>query len=278
MRTVAKAVFAGAVLFAVVLGLTFPTDQLVRHLLARMPLPDGHALTFQHARLRPWGLVLDDAAYRRPDGSAVLETEWLRLRPSWTSLWGDRLGRPWHVAAGAFGGTVAGRLDAGDSGRSIDVTWTDVDVGRLLVALQRGDSLAGRATGRTALRLARTDPASGNGELTLRAASWQAPLDALRHVPLHADSATLRWTLGDGRLDVSRADWRGAELDLTAQGQVRLADDLGRSVLDLRVTIAPLPGAPLALRRLLDGLPPRPDGVRDFRLTGTLDAPRVAPP
>ena len=278
MRTVARAVFAGAVLFAVVLGLTFPTDQLVRRLLARMPLPEGHSFTFQHAHLRPWGLVLDDAAYRRPDGSAVLDTEWLRLRPSWTSLWQDRFGRPWHVAAGVFGGAVDGRLDAGDSARSIDVTWTDVDVGRLLAALQREDPIAGRATGRATLRLAATGPASGDGELTRRAASWQPPFAVLEDVPLHADSAMLRWTIGDGRLDVSSVDVRGEEVDLTAQGQVRLADDLGHSALDLRMTIAPLPGAPLALRRLLDGLPHRPDGVHDFRLTGTLDAPRVSPP
>ncbi len=278
MRTVAKAMFAAAVLFAVVLGLTFPTDQLVRNLLARVPLPDGHALTFQHARLRPWGLTLDDAAYRRPDGNPLVETEWLRLRPSWTSLWRDRLGRPWHVAAGVFGGSVDGELDAGDAGRTVEMTWADVDVARLLAALQRDDPLAGLMTGRAAVRLPRTGSASGDGELTLRTASWQPPIAALEDVPLHADRATLRWSLADGRLELSSADLRGEELDLTAQGQIELADgDLGRSVLDLQVTIAPLPGAPLELRRLLDGLPHRPDGVRDFRLTGTLDAPRVTP-
>jgi type II secretion system protein N len=277
MRTGVKAVVA-AVLFTVVLALTVPTDQLVRRVLTRVPVPDGHLLTFQHARLRPWGLVLDAPAYRRSDGSAVLDMDWLRVRPSWTSLWRDRLGRPWHVAAGVFGGTVDARLDVGDSGRTVDASWTDVDVGRLLAALQRDDPLAGRATGRAALHLPIADAASGQGELTLRAASWQPPLDVLEDVPLHADRTTLRWTLGDRRLDVSSFDLRGEEVDVTAQGQLRLAENLGRSTLDLRVTIAPLPGAPLELRRLLDGLPHRADGVRDFRLTGTLDAPRVSPP
>jgi type II secretion system protein N len=278
MRTVLKAAVAAAVLFAVVLWLTFPTDQLVRRALERVPVPDGHVITFQHARLRPWGLVLDDAAYRRSDGQPVIETDWVRIRPSWTSFWRDRLGRPWHVAAGVFGGETDARIDVDGGRRNIDVTWTDIDVGSLLDAVQRDDPLTGRSTGHALLRLPSTDPASGEGELTLRGATWQPPVEALEDVPLHADTAMLRWSLGDRRLQLSSLDVRGEEVDLTAQGQVRLAQALGASALDLRFTIAPLPGAPLELRRLLDGLPRRPDGVRDFRLTGTLNAPRIAPP
>lgn len=278
MRTLLKAAFAGAVLFGVVLALTFPTDQLVRRLLAGLPLPDGHVLTFQHANVRPWGVVLDDAAYRRSDGQPVVETDWLRVRPSWTALWRDRLGRPWHVAAGVFGGEIDGRIDLGDTGRRADVSWTDVEVAGLLDALQRHDPLTGRATGRAALQIPAAAPASGEGQLTLRDATWAPPLDALEEVPLHADTVDLQWTLGDHRLDIARFDVAGEEVDLTAKGQVRLAAQLGRSALDLRVTIAPLPGAPVELRRLLDGLPRRSDGVHDFRLTGTIDAPRVTSP
>jgi type II secretion system protein N len=276
MRTALKAIIAASVLFAVVLGLTFPTDELVRRVLTRIPLPEGHLLTFQHAHLRPWGLVLDDAAYRRTDGAPVLETDWVRLRPSWTSLWRDRLGRPWDASAGVFGGTVDARIDAVGSGRSLEASWTDIDVARLLAALQRDDPLAGRATGRATLRLPLVDPASGDGELVLRAVSWQPPLEALDDVPLHADTATLRWALADHRVEVSTVDLRGDELDLTAAGAVRLAQQVGDSTLDLHVTIDPQPGAPRELRRLLDGLPRRDDGVHDFRLTGTLDAPRIS--
>ena len=100
MRTVLKAAAGIAVLFAVVLGLTFPTDQLVRWVLGRVSIPDGYSVTFERAHLRPWGLILDGAAYRRGDGQTVLAADWLGLRPSWTALWHDRLGRPWHVGAG----------------------------------------------------------------------------------------------------------------------------------------------------------------------------------
>src|SRR5262249_57829780 len=85
-RTVLKGAAAVAVLFTVVLALTFPTDDLVRWVLSRVPVPEGYNVTFQRAHLRPWGLVLDDAAYRRSDGRPVIELDWLRVRPSWTAF------------------------------------------------------------------------------------------------------------------------------------------------------------------------------------------------
>jgi type II secretion system protein N len=278
MRTAIKAVLVGMAVFVVVLALTFPTDQLVRRVLALVPVPSGRALTFERARLRPWGLTLDGAAYRRRDGRAVVETEWVRLRPSWTSLRADRLGSPWHVTARVFGGEMDARLDVGPGPQTVDVSWTDVDLGGLLAAVEREEPLAGRTTGRAALNLPRTDPPSGQGELTLRGASWEPPFHALGAVQLHADNATLHWTLGQRRLEVTRFDLRGDEVDMTAEGDLEIAPVIGQSVLDLQVTIAPLSAAPRKLRLLLEGLPRRPDGVCDFRLTGTLDSPHVAPP
>jgi type II secretion system protein N len=278
MRTVLKGVLAATVLFTVVLTLTFPTDELVRWVLAHVPVPQGYVLTFQRARLRPWGLVLDDAAYRHDDGKPVVETRWLRFRPSWTAFWSDRLGRPWHVAAGVFGGTIDGTITAEPAAQLVDVSWTDVDVAGLLAAIQREGLLTGRSTGHASLRLPLSDPASGEGDFTLRAAAWQPPLEALQDVPIHADRASVRWTLADGRVQLSSLDVRGEEVDLTAQGTLRLEQAIGASRVDLRMTIAPLPGIPPELRRLLDGLPKRADGVHDFLVTGTIDAPHVSAP
>ena len=190
----------------------------------------------------------------------------------------DRLGRPWHVAAGVFGGTVDSRIDADEGAKSIEASWTDIDLGLLLAALKRSDPLTGRATGRVTLRVGSTDAAAGEGELTLRGAAWDPPQDELADVLLHADTATLRWNLAEHRLEIASFELHGEEVDMTARGQVKVAEQFGQSPLDLHVTIEPLPGAPLELRRLLDGLPQRSDGVRDFRLTGVIDAPRVAPP
>jgi type II secretion system protein N len=278
MRTLLKGVVAVAVLFTVVLGLTFPTDDLVRWGLSRVSVPEGYTVTFRRARLRPWGLVLDDAAYRHSDGRPVVELDWLRVRPSWTAFWRDRLGRPWHVSARVFGGTAEGGIATDATAQLLDASWSDVDVGDLLRALQREGLLTGRSTGHATLRLPMSDPASGEGELTLRSAAWQPPLEALEDVPIHADQATVRWTLADGRVQLSNVDMRGDEVDVTAQGTLRLAQAIGASSIDVRMTIAPLPGIPLELRRLLDGLPRRPDGVHDFRVTGTIDAPHVSAP
>jgi type II secretion system protein N len=278
MRTLLKGVVGVAVLFTVVLGLTFPTDDLVRWVLSRVPVPEGYIVTFQRAHLRPWGLVLDDAAYRHGDGRPVIELEWLRVRPSWTAFWRDRLGRPWHVSAGVFGGTVEGQIATDATAQLLDASWTDIDVADLLTALQREGTLTGRSTGRATLRLPISDPASGNGDLTLRSAAWQPPLEALEDVPIHADQATVRWALADGRVQLSNAEMRGEEVDVTAQGTLRLAQAIGASSIDVRMTIAPLPGIPVELRRLLDGLPRRSDGVHDFRVTGTIDAPQVSAP
>jgi type II secretion system protein N len=276
--TVLKGVTAAAVPFVVVLALTFPTDQVVRWGLARVPVPAGDFVTFGRAHLRPWGLVLDEAAYRHSDGEAVIAADWVRLRPSWTAFWRDRLGRPWRVGAGILGGTLEGRIADEGTAHVIDVSWTDLDVGSLLAVLRRRDTLTGRSAGRAIVRLPASEAASGEGELTLRSAAWQPPLEALGDLPIHADTATLRWTLGERGLHLSSVDVRGAEVDLTARGTLGLARTIGASTLDLRMTIAPLPGIPLELRRMLDGLPRRSDGVRDFRLTGTLDAPRISPP
>jgi type II secretion system protein N len=277
MRTALLAA-AAAALFAIVLGLSFPTDQLVRWGLARAPVPEARLITFQRAHLRPWGLLLEGARLRDPGGGPFYEADWLRFRPSWTGLAGDGLGRPWRVAAGALGGTIEASLGLDGGAQTVELTWADLDVGRLLAALHRPDQLSGRASGSTGLRVPVADAASGSGEVVLQDAVWQPALGALEDLPLHAERATLRWRLADGRFEVAAFDAHGREMNVAASGQVRLAGVADASTLDLRVTLTPLPGMPGKLRPLLDGLPRGADGTRDFVLTGTLDAPRIAPP
>jgi type II secretion system protein N len=265
---------AAVALFAVVLGVSFPTDQVARWALARALLPEGRFLTFQRAHLRPWGLLLDGATLREPDGGPLYQADWLRLRPSWSGLVRDRLGRPWRVAAGVLGGTIDANLGLDDGAQTIELTWADLDVERLLATLRRPERLSGRSSGSTGLRVAEGAPASGSGEMVLRDAVWQPPLDVLADLPLHADRATLRWGLADRRVEVASFDLHGREMNLAASGQVHVAD----GTLALHVTLTPLPGMPARLRQLLEGLPRGTDGTRDFLLAGTLDAPRITPP
>ena len=94
----ALAIIALVVAVAGVIGmLTFPTDALVRGLLAQIPLPVQ--VTFAEAHLRPNGLRLDDVHVVRSDGQPALDAEWLRLRPSLWGLWRDRTGQPWSIVA-----------------------------------------------------------------------------------------------------------------------------------------------------------------------------------
>jgi type II secretion system protein N len=267
----ALVVAAATAVFAAVLALSFPTDELARWGLARTPLPDGRFITFERAHLRPWGLVLDGATLRQPDGGALYTADWLRLRPSWS-------GPPWRLAAGLLGGTVDARLDTDRDVQTVEFTWTDLDLERLLAALQRGDRVSGRASGSTGLRLTAADSASGSGEIVLRDAAWQPSLGALADAPVHAEHATLRWDLADRRLSVAAFDLQGREMNLAASGHIEVAAALDASTLDLHVSLTPRPGMPEQMRQLLDGLPRGADGTRDFVLAGTLDAPRIARP
>ena len=121
-------------------------------------------------------------------------------------------------------------------------------------------------------------PASGAGELTLRGAVWQPPLAALEDVPLHAEQRHPALDARRRSRELSSFDMHGRGDGHDGERQVRLRRRSGASTLDLRMTITPLPGSPPELRRLLDGLPQRPDGVHDFLVTGTIDAPAVSPP
>ena len=267
----ALVVAAATAVFAVVLALSFPTDELARWGLARAPLPDGCFITFERAHLRPWGLVLDGATLRRPDGGALYAVDWLRLRPSWSVP-------PWRLAAGLLGGTVDARLGTDGGAQTIEVTWADLDLGRLLAALQRGDRVSGRASGSTGLRVTAGNPPSGSGEIVLRDAIWQPSLGALADAPVHAERATLRWDLAGRSLSVAAFDLQGREMNLAASGHVQVATALDASTLDLHVTLTAQPAMPDQMRQLLDGLPRGADGTRDFVLAGTLDAPRIARP
>jgi type II secretion system protein N len=264
-------VVAATAVFAVVLALSFPTDELARWGLARAPLPEGQFITFERAHLRPWGLVLDRATLRRPDGGALYTADWLRLRPSWS-------GPPWRIAAGLLGGTVDARVGTDGAAQTVELIWADLDLERLLAALQSGERVSGRASGSTGLRLTAGDSPIGSGEIVLRDAVWQPSLGALADAPVHAEHATLRWDLADRRLSVAAFDLQGREMNLAASGHIQVAAALDASTLDLHVSLTPQPGMPEQMRQLLDGLPRGADGTPDFVLSGTLDAPRIARP
>ena len=188
--------------------------------------PDGHALTFQHARLRPWGLVLDDAAYRRSDGqrgardrvaAAAAVVDVAPAGPARPAVARRRRGLRRHRRRDGSTPTTAGRASTPRGPTS-----TSAACSRRCSAAIRSPAAppaAQRSGCRSPIR------PSGEGELTLRGgvlAATARRLDdvaaARRHAPRCAGaSATHVSTLAS-------FDLHGEELDMTARGQVRLAE------------------------------------------------------
>jgi type II secretion system protein N len=276
VRVLVGSATAGVV-FAGVLAVTFPTDAVVRHALARVTPPAGSALFFGHAALRPWGFNLEQVALRRPDGTALATADWLVLRPSLVGFLHDGTGRPWHAHGRACGGAFEAVVERDGPGDALVLAWRDVDLGGCPVFAVAGERFVGRADGAATLR---EQSAVGDGTLRIRDGVWDG---ARRLVPgmdaLHADTATVRWTLREATLGLTEIDLAAREIRMTGTGTVLLATPLELSAVDLGLTLAPGPGASGLLRRLLSMLPPsameNPE-ARRFAVTGTIVAPRLA--
>ena len=270
-RALAGGATAGVV-FAGVLALTFPTDAVVRHALARVTPPAGSAIVFGHATLRPSGFRLEPVALRRPDGTALAAADWVVVRPSLPGLLHDGTGRPWRARGRACGGDVEAVLERDDA---VALTWHDIDLAGCPLFAVRGETIAGRVDGAATLR-----DQAGDGTLHVRDGVWSS---AGHLVPgmsaLHAEDATVRWTLHEGELDLPTIDLTGREVRMTGTGKILLATPLDLSALDIGVTLAPGPGASGLLRTLLAALPPsageRPD-ARRIAVGGTVGEPRLA--
>jgi type II secretion system protein N len=272
---------AGGVIgvLAIAITLAFPTDAVVRGVLARVTPPSGPFVVFRRAVLRPWGLRLDGPALRRLDGTAIVDADWVRVRPSVLGLFRDGTGRPWRVASGVCGGTFDADVTVDRTAASIDASWTDLDLGVCLPPLAPGLTLAGRVSGQAVAQAGNGVRPSGHGELRLRDAVWQQDAPPVSGLDtLHVDAATLRWTVDADRLTVEGLELRGPELELRGGGTVRLTGSPSTNVLDLQLIAVPGAEAPEPLLRLLDQLPRAPGGdpvARSLVVKGTGGNPRV---
>ena len=276
VRALAGGATAGVV-FVGVLAVTFPTEAVVRRALARVTPPAGSALIFGRAVLRPSGFVLRQVALRRADGTALATADRLVVRPSLAGFLHDGTGRPWRAYGEACGGALEAVVERDGPGDTLALTWHDVDVGACPVFSVAGETFAGRADGAATLRGA---AATGDGTLSIRDGVWTG---ARRFVPgmeaLHADTATVRWTLRQDALGLTTIDLAAQELRLTGAGTVLLADPFASSAVDLGLTLAPGPAASGLLRGLLGALPTSAAENADTRrlaVTGTVAAPRLA--
>lgn len=274
MRFVRRALLAMlfvAALFIAVLALTFPTDAVVRRVLATATPPGGPMLTFDRATLRPWGLRLDQVSLRNPDGTIVAGADWLLVRPSLMGFLRDRTGRPWRATGGACGGSLAAIVSAEGASSALRLDWRDLDLSDCTL-VPATTAIEGRSEGTANLTLARDTPLVGEGTASLRGARLHTaelglPLDAL-----HADPAFVRWALAANKITLSAIEVHGPELTVNGSGTVRLMGSLADSALNLRLVVAPGPDAPPSLQDALAQLPParEPPGARLLLLVGTI--------
>ena len=254
-------------IFAGIVALTFPTDGLVRWALARALPPGGPRLEFDHATLRPWGVRLAPVTLRDAEGYRIAAADWLLARPSLPGFLHDRTGRPWRATGAAYGGTFAALVGAD----ATDIQWHGLDLTRMPTLKLGGDRLGGATDGAVTLK-----GPSAEGTLSVRAATWPAAARFLLGADAMPIDATVRWTLAGARLALDAIAGHGAGVEAKGAGSVRLATPLGRSVLDVHLTLAPGPDTTPGVRQLIADLPASTDGAdaRRLAITGTIDAPR----
>jgi len=266
----------GTGVFAAALAVTFPTDALVRAVVARATPPGHPALVFARAHLRPGGVRLEDVALRRPDGWAIVTADWVEVRPSWHGLVRDGTGQPWAVRSVACGG----QIDATVTRDVVEVGWQGVDLARCAPLAVTGEAIAGIADGRATVRLVAMAPATAEGSLRIQAAAWRVAGRLPGLDTLHADPALLRFALRDGELLLDGIDLYGPDVEATGRGSVRLAGlgNLAHSPVDVALAVVPGRAATPLVRDLLTMLPPADTGAGAYRLalTGTLSEPRLA--
>jgi type II secretion system protein N len=266
-----KVLLGAAALLAVflaVLVFTLPVEPMVRRLLARAG-GAAAAVDFQHASLRPWGIVLDEVVIRRPAPAPPLRADWVRVRPTLTAFLHDPAGRPWYVTAAACEGTGDAVVAADDT---VSVTWHDVRVDRCPGLDAASQGITGASDGSAVIHPGPAD-AMADGTLTFHHVLWKPPGITIPGMDgLHADTASLRWTVHADRVALDDVALDGPDVSARGSGTVGRAD----GALSLRLVVTAPPASPPTARRLLQLLPPATDGAgRLLVVEGTIDTPHV---
>lgn len=263
--------------FAVVIALTFPTDAIVRALLARVPLPSGVQVTFASARLRPSGLRLEDVHVLRTDGRSVFDAVWLQLRPSIVGLLRGSYGRPGRVAVATCQGTITVDVGLDQATTVVAVELENVELAACVPYLYPELDVVGRVSGTVNVRYPPRDPVSGDAALDVRSFVLK-PGGSLEDVVVRADAGRLQARGADGRIELVKLEASSDDFQASGNGAVRLVMPRGDSPIDVRLTVTPGRTAPEMFRRWLaavPGPPPDPSGTRRLRVQGSIGNPRL---
>jgi len=210
-----------------------------------------------------------------------------------------------HVAFGgeAFGGNVSGYTSDAGGNRVISVELEDVNVNDLPVMRDAvGLPMEGKLTGTVELTLPESKLSKAEGKIDLKIADLavgdgKAKIRNTIALPrVGAGELTLQAEASDGRLKIEKLGANGKDLELAADGSIRLRDPLDASLAELSMrfkfsdafkkrndTTKALfgdPGSPLP--GLFDLDPKnkqakRPDGFYAYRVTGPLNRIEAQP-
>jgi type II secretion system protein N len=259
---------ATAALFLVFLVLLFPTDAVVGRGLAALSWP---GLGVGHAALRPYGILLDDVTLRDAAGKLVLRADRVRLRPSAWSLVRGGNGLPWRIDGTVCEGAALATVAEDGTATEIAVTWDEGNLAACPPLAIAGGALEGSARGAARLRFAPDAAAQGDGRVELSGAVWHGAGPFAAVGALHAETASVRWWLHDEVVEIQDIALAGPELTASGAGEVRLAEPVTDSDVQLRMALTPAPGASGPIQFFL----PPSLGTRQLVVNGRLASPQV---
>ncbi|MGB8414633.1 MAG: type II secretion system protein GspN, partial [Candidatus Binatus sp.] len=178
-----------------------------------------------------------------------------------------------RVKAALYDGVVNLTLRPSGGGTAISYDLDSVDIaGQRLLAIP-GAAAAGKLSGSGDLWLSSAAiAATGGGELSAAGLTLTSPFATS---PIRLGDGHSKFKLDQGALTIEEFKTTGGDLTLTAHGTIQLAPDPAQSELAIEFTLSTAPAAASQLAVLIAALP-HPPGPQPYRLTGTLNAPRIS--
>ncbi len=206
-----------------------------------------------------------------PSLGALIESPAVTIAPAFLSMLTLHPGV--RVKAALFNGVVNVTLRPSGGGTAISYDLNSVDIASQRLVAIPGAAAAGTLSGSGNLWVSSGDIAeTGDGELN---AAGLMLTSQFAGSPIRLGDGHSKFKLNEGTLTIEELRTSGGDLTLTAVGTIQLAPDPGQSELAIEFTLSPAPAAASQLAVLL-ALLPYPPGPQPYRLTGTLDAPRVS--
>lgn len=257
--------------------LFFPTPELTQQLLDGLIGGTSQRVTFGDARLRPWGLCLDDVRLLGADGGTMATLDWVTVRPSLSGIL-HLTGRPAHASLGLCAGRLDVDGDLADGAVMLQAAWADLQLERCGLP-PPFDAIRGRTSGDADVaRQANGTWSKGEGHLQLAAGFFPVPEGRIPGIEtLVVDRLDTEWALAAEKLTLASVKLEMPELTARGQGTLTLRGDLGSSPMRLRGTVTPQSHAPPLLQRFLATLPVAPGepSSRVAIVEGTLGDPHV---